>query len=207
MNTSFLDCTHRKTHTCECVSAIYYDSYYDVAKTCVSALRLLMPVNALSRCFTYYTVCNIYLSFIPCPWKFCPLLSISISSFFLFPPFFSALGSKTQFQSVDPHLKSIAISTGLDIKYMPVRSDMRVSVCMCVLCSAGFMLQFQSNIINRTPRRAIVKHVRWYFVSHLHFLCGMSFDVLDINKKKKRASVFKNIFVLLGDIYTNKLHK
>lgn len=34
----------------------------------------------------------------------------------------------------------------------------------------------------------------------------MSFDVLDINIKK-RASVFKNIFVLLGDIYTNKLGK
>lgn len=176
MNTSFLDCTHRKRHTCECVSAIYYDSYY-VAKTCISTLRLLMPVNALSRKYLsfFYSLSLEILS---------PSLHLYFFCLSFFPPFFSALGSKTQFQSVDPHLKSIAISTGLDIKYMPVRSDTRVSVCMCVLCSAGFMLQFQSNIINRTPRRAIVKHVRRYFVLNLHFLSGMSFDVLDINKKK-----------------------
>lgn len=86
---------------------------------------------------------------------------------------------------------------------MPVRSDTRVSVCMCVLCSAGFMLQFQSNIINRTPRRVIVKHVRRYFVLNLHFLSGMSFDVLDINKKKELLFLKIYLFCLVTFTQTN----
>lgn len=106
MNTSFLDCTS----SCECAEAIHYNSFWNIFQgmdpnTRFEILGTPSPSPAL---------------------QVAPTLVVSVSerlvhpSLHLFGRFPAALGSQTPFQSVEPHLKSIAISGATDMENRPV---------------------------------------------------------------------------------------
>lgn len=150
--------TQENTSSRERVEAIYYDSHYNVDITCTPAPRFKFTGHSHSfRWFTFFFSldCSCLCVYILKKIKFLFFLSVAIHlsspSFFLylftlsFPPFFSTLRSKTQFQSVDPHLKSIAISAALDMKYRPVRSDTCVWACLFVFRWLSVTVSVQNN--------------------------------------------------------------
>lgn len=120
MNTFFLDCTGGKAR-----------APFNVPQRCLRRdTRTSLPPNTP----TVFDVCSV-LRVLFCPSRAVlvfDFLSVSLALYIYHPlalcsvPFplsSQPLRSKTRFQSVDPHLKSIAISAAQDIKYMPARSD------------------------------------------------------------------------------------
>lgn len=125
MNTFFLDCAGGSGRWRATV--MHYDCCEDIDVTLSQAFcrtRLLFLMFALMFAFFFILLVQRRSSLrfslrLLCPLHLLPFPLFSVR----FPLSSEPLRSKTQFQSVDPHLKSIAISAAQDIKYMSARSD------------------------------------------------------------------------------------
>lgn len=168
--------TQENTSSRERVEAIYYDSHYNVDITCTPAPRFKFIGHSHSfRWFTFFFLSGLFLSL--CIYlKKKSNFSFSCLLLFIFPPpLFSSIFSLSLFLlSSQPSGQRLSFKV-LILIWNLLQSAQRwtwntglwdpIRVCEhACLCSDGFLLQFRSKIINETPGRAVVKHIRWCII-------------------------------------------
>lgn len=156
MNTSFLH-TQENTSSRERAGAIHYDSHYNVDLTCTPTPRFKSP--EYFHCFTFFSLFHL-VSLWTLDLSLSPSLSVLLSS--------QPSGHRVSFKvliliwNLLQSVQHWTWNTGLwDL--------IRVYKHAC-LCSDGFLLHFQSKIINETPGRVAVKDVRWCIIQISVFL-------------------------------------